>query len=125
MMIIMIMILSHPTSNFNKNKTFLAGGINLHNYLFKQQKIILNSSLDFWHQPKNLDFNTKESQFGLGIKSELGMRMSTWNDNTKSTFINFGVSYKTNGFIPEAPSIKEDFRVHLGVILSVKTKKSI
>jgi hypothetical protein len=103
---------------FNKSYTFLAGGINLHNYVFKDNKLVLNSSLDFWQQPKNLDFNTKDSQFGMGIKSELGMRLSTWNNNAKSTYFNFGFSYKTNGFIPEAPSLKEDFRVHLGLIIA-------
>ncbi len=107
---------------FNKNYTFLAGGINLHNYVFKEDKMILNTSLDFWQQPKNLDFNTKNSQFGMGIKSELGMRLSSWDANSKSTYFNFGFSYKTNGFIPEAPSLKEDFRIHLGVILSVNSK---
>lgn len=107
---------------FNKNYTFLAGGINLHNYVFKEDKMILNTSLDFWQQPINLDFNTKNSQFGLGIKSELGMRLSSWDTNSKSTYFNFGFSYKTNGFIPEAPSLKEDFRIHLGVILSVNSK---
>lgn len=105
---------------FNKNYTFLAGGINLHNYVFMEDKVILNTSLDFWQQPKNLDFNTKNSQFGMGIKSELGMRLSSWDANSKSTYFNFGFSYKTNGFIPEAPSLNEDFRIHLGLILSTK-----
>jgi hypothetical protein len=81
--------------------------------------IILNTSIDFWQQPKNLDFNTKDSQFGIGLKSELGLRLSDWDTISKSTYFNFGFSYKTNGYIPETPSLKEDFRIHLGVIYSI------
>ena len=58
----------------------------LYIYVFKEDKMILNTSLDFWQQPKNLDFNTKNSQFGMGIKSELGMRLSSWDSNSKSTY---------------------------------------
>ena len=104
---------------FNKSYTFLAGGINLHNYVFNKEKVILNASIDFWQQPKNLNFNTKDAQFGIGLKSEIGMRLSNWDANSKSTYFNLGFSYKTIGFIPETPSLKEDFRIHLGVIYSI------
>lgn len=105
---------------FNKNQIFLAGGVNLHNYCFNNEKFILNSSIDLWNQPKNLDFRTDESRFGFGIKSEIGFRFANWNEKNKSAYINIGSSYKTNGFIPEAPSLREDFRVHLGFIISSK-----
>ena len=104
---------------FNKSYTFLAGGINLHNYVFNKEKVILNASIDFWQQPKNLNFNTKDAQVGIGLKSEFGMRLSNWDANSKSTYFNLGFSYKTIGFIPETPSLKEDFRIHLGVIYSI------
>lgn len=105
---------------FNKSYTFFAGGINLHNYTFHNDKFLLNSSLDFWEQPKNLDFRKKESEFGFGLKSEFAVRFSSWNDNTKATYFNIGASYKSNGFIPEAPSLKEDFRIHLGFVIAIK-----
>lgn len=105
---------------FNKSYTFLAGGINLHNYAFNDDKFLLNSSFDFWQQPKNLEFRNKEAVFGFGLKSELGMRFSSWNDNSKSAYFNIGASYKSNGFIPEAPSLKEDFRIFMGLVLSIK-----
>ena len=105
---------------FNKSYTFLAGGINLHNYSFRSDKILLNSSLDFWQQPKNLEFRNKEAVFGFGLKSELAVRFSSWNNNTKSAYFNIGAAYKTDGFIPEAPSLKEDFQFLLGVVLSIK-----
>ena len=105
---------------FNKNYTFLAGGINLHNCEFGNGKYLLNTSVDFWNQPKKLDFNSNINQFGVGIKSDIGVRFTTWNNEKKSAYFNLGASYKTNGFIPEAPSLKEDFRINLGFILSVK-----
>lgn len=105
---------------FNKNYTFLAGGINLHNYAFNEDKFLLNSSIDFWQQPKNLEFRSNIAEFGFGLKSELGIRFSKWNNNTKAAYFNIGASYKAKGFIPESPSLKEDFRMHLGVIISIK-----
>lgn len=105
---------------FNKSHTFLAGGINLHNYTFHEDKFLLNSSIDFWEQPKNLEFRNKEGKFGFGLKSEFAVRFSNWNNNTKSAYFNLGASYKTNGFIPESPSLKEDFRIHLGFVLAIK-----
>ncbi|MBG6063410.1 hypothetical protein IWX83_003220 [Flavobacterium sp. CG_9.1] len=105
---------------FNKSYTFLAGGINLHNYTFHDAKFLLNSSIDFWEQPKNLEFRNKEGKFGFGLKSEFAVRFSNWNNNTKSAYFNLGASYKTNGFIPESPSLKEDFRIHLGFVLAIK-----
>lgn len=105
---------------FNKSSTFLAGGIKLHNYVFNNDKFLLNSSIDFWEQPKNLEFRTNENQFGFGVKSELALRFSNWNDNSKSAYFKIGAAYKTDGFIPELPSIKEDFQVFCGIVLSVK-----
>lgn len=105
---------------FNKSYTFLAGGVNLHNYAFHNNKILLNSSIDFWNQPKNLEFRNKEAVFGFGIKTELAIKFSNWSNNTKSAYFNIGASYKSNGFIPEAPSLEEDFRILLGVVLSIK-----
>ena len=104
---------------FNKSCTFFAGGINLHNYTFQNDKYLLNTSMDFWSQPKNLEFRTKESEFGFGIKSNLAIRFTSWNQESKSAYFNFGVSYKTKGFIPEAPSLKEYFRINLGFVLSI------
>jgi hypothetical protein len=104
---------------FNKSYTFLAGGINLHNYAFHDNMLLLNSSLDFWNQPKNLEFRNKTGELGFGLKTELAVRFVKWDNNTKSTYFNFGMSYKTKGFIPESPSIREDFRIHLGFVMSI------
>lgn len=105
---------------FNKSYTFIATGINIHNYDFNKGKFLVNSSLHLWNQPKNLDFETNSNKFGFGAKSEVAIRISSWNENKKSAYLNIGASYKTEGFLPEAPSLKEDFRVHLGIVLSSK-----
>lgn len=106
---------------FNKSYAFFAGGIALHNYTFHDEKFILNSTLDFWEQPKDLAFWAKENEFGIGLKSEFAIRFSKRSNSTKpSAYFNFGMSYKTDGFIPEAPSLSEDFQIHMGIILSLK-----
>jgi hypothetical protein len=105
---------------FNKSYAFLAGGIKLHNYAFHNDKFLLNSSIDFWEQPKRLEFRTNENQFGFGIKSELALRFTSWNKKNNAAYFNFGASYKTKGFIPETPSLREDFRIYLGFVLSIK-----
>jgi hypothetical protein len=105
---------------FNKDNMFLSFGIGLHNYAFKNEKFILNSNLDLWNQPKDLKFETSTKEFGFSIKNSLGIQFSKWNENKNRAYCNIGISYKTNGFVPEAPSLYDDFRFHLGLILSMQ-----
>ena len=105
---------------FNKDNMFLSFGIGLHNYTFKNEKFILNSNLDLWNQPKELNFETSNKEFGFSIKNSLGVQFSKWNENKNRAYCNIGISYKTAGFVPEAPSLYEDFRFHLGLILSMQ-----
>ena len=42
------------------------------------------------------------------------------NEKKKSFFVNLGFSAKSKGFIPEAPSLKEDFRVNMGIIYVIQ-----
>ena len=91
----------------------------MHNLEICQEKLLINASIDLWNQPKDLSFVTNNSMFGFGVKSEVGIRFAKWNNNNKSAYFNIGASYKTKGFIPEAPSLKEDFRMHFGFIMSV------
>lgn len=103
---------------FNKSYAFFAGGFNLQNLPIKDDKFLLNASLDYWNQPRNLNFKTKESDLGFGIKSSLGIRFSSWNEKKKQIYFNIGMAYKTAGFIPERPSLNQDFRINMGLILS-------
>jgi hypothetical protein len=104
---------------FNKSETFFAAGIKLHNYVIDEGKYLLNTSVDIWNQPENLDFNSNLSDFGFGAKTELAVRLLDLNSYQNSAYANLGVSYKTNGFIPETPSLYEDFNVYLGFVYSV------
>lgn len=104
---------------YNNETTFLAGGINLSNFQVSNEKIILNTSLDFWNQPKKLDFNSNEKVFGIGLKSSIGIQFANWNKKSETAYFNIGASYKSAGFIPESPSLNEDFRMIFGIILSI------
>lgn len=105
---------------FNKEHMFLSFGIGLHNYTFKNEKFILNSNLDLWNQPKDLKFETSNNELGFSIKNSLGVQFSKWNENKSRAYCNIGISYKTDGFVPEAPSLYDDLRFHLGLILSMQ-----
>jgi len=105
---------------FNKNNVFWSSGINLHNYVLNEN-FLLNGSFEVWQQPKNQSFTTDESNFGMGLKTELAYRLL---DVKKcNVFFNLGLSYKTKGFMPAAPSLDEDFRVNFGLIMSTQSKK--
>lgn len=102
---------------FNKDNMFLSFGIGLHNYTFKNEKFILNSNLDLWNQPRDLKFETSTKELGFSIKNSFGIQFSKWRENKNKAYCNIGVSYKTNGFVPESPSLNDDFRFHLGLVL--------
>lgn len=105
---------------FNKNYTFLGAGIGLQNYTFNDDKFILNSNLDLWNQPKDLNFSTKESETGFGFKADCAVRFSQWNQQDRSSYFNFGLQYKTRGFLPEAPSLANEFNIIIGLIITAK-----
>jgi hypothetical protein len=105
---------------YNKSNTFFATGVKLNNFVFNKNKCILNSNIDIWNQPKNLEFDTKKSEFGLGLSSVLGYRISKINEKSNSIYLNCGLIYKTKGFIPEAPSLNDDFRFIFGLTFSKK-----
>ena len=105
---------------FNNEKVFLAGGIKLVNYEI-HPKILLNSSLDVWSQPENLSYSSSKGKLGAGVQINGAYKILDINEEkSKSLFVNLGFSAKTKGFIPEAPSLKEDFRVNMGVIYVIE-----
>jgi hypothetical protein len=110
-------IKSYFRQYYNKSNTFFGIGTSLYNYPLKKN-ILVNSSVDFWTQPKDLDFNISKSIFGIGFKTEVAYKIFDWNLDKKSVYFNLGLNYKTKGFIPSSPSLNEDFRLNLGLILS-------
>ena len=105
---------------FNNEKVFLAGGIKLVNYEI-HPKILLNSSLDDWSQPENLSYTSSKGKLGAGVQINGAYKILDINEEkSKSIFVNLGFSAKTKGFIPEAPSLKEDFRINMGLIYVIQ-----
>ena len=105
---------------FNNEKVFLAGGIKLVNYEI-HPKILLNSSLDVWSQPENLSYISSKGKLGAGVHINGAYKILDINEGkSKSLFVNLGFSAKSKGFIPEAPSLKEDFRINMGIIYVIQ-----
>lgn len=100
---------------FNKSHTFLSAGVSLHN-LNINNKFLINGAAEIWNQPKNLDFITSQSSAGFSIKGEVGYNFL--HVNAKNIFFNLGFNFKTNGFVPSAPSLDKDFRINFGLIIS-------
>lgn len=103
---------------FNKNSFFFGAGVKLHNFEYKN-KYLFNSSIDFWNQPKELSFTTHKGEFGFGGNINAAYKFFETETKNKSFYANLGISYKTKGFVPEQPSLKEDFRINAGVIYSI------
>ena len=102
----------------NRDKTFLASGIKLHNYKWSR-KVATSFGLDVWNQPENLSFTTTNNKLGGNIY--LKLNHFTFQNNT--TFIKgiglfSEIFYKTEGFLPEYASLKNDFGVRFGLSIS-------
>jgi hypothetical protein len=100
---------------FNQNNTFWASGIHLHNFAINNNTLF-NGSLEAWQQPKNQSFTSSDSDFGMGIKTEIAYRIVEVNNS--AIFFNLGLNYKTKGFIPASPSLDKDFRINFGLIIT-------
>lgn len=101
----------------NRNTWFMAGGISLVDYQISPK---FNTTLagHLWSQPKNLDFNTTESQFG-GSGDLLFKYIILENKSHNSMSIDLGLNYKTVGFLPEEVIMKEHIGVRLGVTVNL------
>lgn len=105
---------------FNNEKVFFAGGVKLVNYEINP-KFLLNSSVDVWSQPENLSYTSSKGKLGGGIQINGAYKiLDISEEKSKSFFVNLGISAKSRGFLPEAPSLKDDFRVNLGLIYAIQ-----
>ena len=80
---------------FNKNNTFWASGIHLHNFVLNKN-FLVNSSIEAWQQPKNQSFTTSDSDFGMGVKTEIAYNLLE--AKKSNVFFNLGLNYKTKCF---------------------------
>ncbi len=104
----------------NRNTWFMGGGISLIDYQITPK---FNTTLagHLWSQPKNLDFNTTESQFG-GSGDLLFKYIILENQSHNSMSIDLGLNYKTVGFLPEEVIMKEHVGVRIGFTVNLIQK---
>ena len=102
----------------NREKTFLASGIKLHYYKLSN-KLLASFGLDLWNQPENLSFTTTNEKLGGNVYLKLN-HLTFQNDDTfiKSVGLFSEIFYKTEGFLPEFASLKNDFGIRLGLSIS-------
>jgi hypothetical protein len=111
-------ITSYIRENINKDNVFLAGGIGLCNFEVTP-KINISSSIDLWNQPKDLSFSTDLQNFGVATNFSLNyILFQNENKRIKDMGIYSDISYKTAGFLPEHPSLDNDFKVSIGISFS-------
>ena len=96
----------------NRNTWFMGGGLSLVNYQFNT-----TIAAHVWSQPKNLDFNTTESQFG-GAGDLLFKYIVLKNKSHNSISIDLGLNYKTYGFLPEEVYLKEHVGIRFGLTVN-------
>lgn len=102
----------------NKDKTFLASGVKLHNYKLSN-KFSTSLGLDFWNQPANLSFTTTNNKIGGNVY----LKLNHYTFQNNSTFIKgigmfSEIFYKTDGFLPEYASLENDFGIRFGLSIT-------
>jgi len=102
----------------NRDKTFLASGVKLHNYKWSK-KVATSFGLDFWNQPENLSFTTTNNKLGGNIYLKLNHFTYQNKDNLiKGIGLFTEGFYKTEGFLPEFASLDNDFGIRFGLSIS-------
>ena len=102
----------------NRDKTFFASGVKLHNYKWSK-KVATSFGLDVWNQPESLSFTTTNNKLGGNIY----LKLNYFTYQNKDTFIK-GIGlftegfYKAEGFLPEFASLDNDFGIRFGLSFS-------
>ncbi|MCK5029577.1 MAG: hypothetical protein KAR57_08080, partial [Bacteroidales bacterium] len=101
----------------NRNSWFNGFGISLNEYQLIE-RLSISLSGHFWQQPINYDFNTSYFFTGGAIDTDLRYWFLNNRDNGICGFsIDFGLIYKTKGFLPEELNFDEHFGVRIGTSL--------
>lgn len=101
----------------NRENWFLGGGIGLYQFDLTDH-LFVDSRLNFWNQPKNLDFNTAESTFGGAL--DLDLRYFFFYKDSyqkKGTSVDLGMTMKTEGYLPEEIYLTQRIGVRFGTTL--------
>lgn len=101
----------------NRHTFFPAMGAGIYDYPLSE-KVSFSLYAHFWQQPKNIDFNTNKAESGgamdacikLLIPGQIGRKLA-------GASLDFGMIYKTKGFLPEEMMMKEYFGLRIGTTL--------
>ena len=103
----------------NKENWFQGIGISVIDYKLSK-KLILTLKGHYWQQPLHFDFNTFESFSGGAFDANLGYYFyndqDSWLDGLA---IDFGLLYKTKGFLPEELYLDKHFGFRFGTTLKL------
>jgi hypothetical protein len=99
----------------NYHAYFLGGGLSLSNFNLSE-KFIMNTSAQCWNQPEELGFYSTKGTIGGALEIKLGYIISM-KPKAKLNSISLDVTfrYKTDGFIPQDPFLKEAFNTSVGI----------
>jgi len=98
----------------NNNKASFGLGYKLYDTPI-QRNIYLTSTVDYWLQPKNLNFYDESLKSGIHLGQEIEYRCFE-NRFSKLNKISVyaGYDFKTNGYLPENLSVKKQFKINIG-----------
>jgi hypothetical protein len=103
----------------NKNHTFLAGGFGIKDYPLTN-RFVSSIDIHFWDQPEKLSFTDDKAKFGGGVEW-----IGKYFFNTKEKYrrkgisLDFGLTYKTAGFLPEEIRMQKHFGMRLGTSIAL------
>ncbi len=103
----------------NKNHTFLAGGFGIKDYPLTN-RFVSSIDIHLWDQPEKLGFTDDKAKFGGGIEW-IGKYFFNTREKShrKGISLDFGLTYKTAGFLPEEIRMQKHFGMRLGTSIAL------
>ncbi len=99
----------------NNHRYFFGGGLSINNFNLSK-KVMLNASAQCWNQPEELSFYATKGKIGGALEAKLGYIISM-KPKAKLNWISLDLNfrYKTDGFIPQDPFLKQGFNTSIGI----------
>jgi len=103
----------------NKENWFHGIGISLVDYQLSK-KLIVSVTSHYWQQPINYDFHTSESFTGGAVDANLKYFFFNNQNGWLNGFsVDFGLVYKTEGFLPEELYLDKHFGFRFGTTIKL------
>jgi hypothetical protein len=104
----------------NQERRFWSGGFSIHNYLLLPN-LSTTVITQIWQQPKELSFNATKSFFGGSSELQVSYRILGKNDSPLEWWsFDIKIRSKSEGYIPEDPSLKKAFNLGFGFTMCSK-----